>query len=499
MEKMMSQEPAEYLDSSNHVDQRGQNNKEICRTRRVGSITCGLMLVLYGILFMVHIIQPRLNYTIIFELWPLILIFLGVEILASCARGSQEKKKFVYDFAAVILIFIVAFFAMIMSAVSYYYDYYDNVYSNDTGSTGQVIPVSGSKVFAAKDINTISLNNAYWDIKVQPSEDNDIHVSYNGTTRNENAVRLNQVQDGLMIDIDGTQTVKAFFWWGRGYERIAGELTLSLPGTATQSLKLNNESGGMLIQDISCGELVLNNEYGDVKLENVACAASFSYENESGDIKLKNVSCEGLDLSNNYGDVKLENISCSSFDFDNYSGNIEIANSSCGDSSLKDGYGKLEIDNTLFEDLSINGEYGDISLKKLTAKDTDIVTDSGNIAMSDSSIDAGRIESESATLTFNGILAKSMNINSTYGDVDIKNADSKIETAISSESGNVNIRYRDKPKDNTFEVKSEYGDIRIRLENTDYDYNLESEKRGVIGNGTYHTRIMTESGTITLE
>ena len=481
------------------IDQTGQNNKEIHRTRRVGSITCGLMLVLYGILFMVHIIQPKLNYTMIFELWPLILIFLGVEILASCTRENQEKKKFVYDFAAVLLIFIVAFFAMVMSAVSYYYDYYDSVYSSDAGRAGQVRSVSGGEVFAAKDINTISLNNAYWDIKVQPSEDNDIHVSYNGTTRNENVVRLNQVQDGLVIDIDETRTVKAFFWWGRGYERIAGELTLSLPETYTKSLKLNNESGGMLLQDISCGELVLNNEYGDVKLENVTCAASFSYENESGDIKLQNVSCEGLKLNNNYGNVKLDSISCSSFEFDNYSGNIQIANSSCGDSSLKNEYGELEIDNTLFEDLSINGEYGDISLKKLTAKDTDIITDSGNIEMSDSSIEAGRMESESATLNFNGVLAKSMNINSTYGDVDIRNADSQTEVSISSESGNVSIRYRDKPEDNTFDVKSEYGDIRIRLEDANYDYNLETEKRVVIGNGTYRTKVMTDSGSITLE
>lgn len=499
MEKMMSQEPAGYPNSSNSIDQIDQNKKEIHRTRRVGSITCGLMLVLYGILFMVHIIQPRLNYTIIFELWPLIMIFLGVEILVSCTRENQEKRKYVYDFAAVILIFIVAFFAMIMSAVSYYYDYYDRGYSSDAFAAGEVASVSGSEVFAAKDVNTISLNNAHWDIKVQPSEDNDIHVSYNGTTRNENVVRLNQLQDGLVIDIDETQTVKALFWWGRGYERIAGELILSIPQNDTKSLKLNNESGGMLLQDISCEELVLNSEYGDVKLENVTCAKSFSCENGSGDIKFQNISCEGLKLNNSYGNVKIDNISCPGFDFDNDSGNIQIANSSCGDSSLKNGSGKLEIDNTLFGDLSIDGEYGDISLKNLTAKDTDITTDSGNIEMSDSSIEAGRIESDSASLIFNGVLAKYMDINSTYGDVNVKNADIQTETAISSESGNVSIRYRDKPEDNTFDVKSEYGNIRLRLENTEYDYNLETEKRLKIGNGTYHTKIVTDSGSITLE
>lgn len=120
MENMMTQN-----------DQSGQNAKEVCHTHRVGSITCGIMLVLYGILFLIHMIQPSLNYNIIFELWPLILIFLGVEILAGSTSKNQEKNKFVYDFAAVLLIFIVAFFAMVMSAVSYYNEYYYRVYNSE--------------------------------------------------------------------------------------------------------------------------------------------------------------------------------------------------------------------------------------------------------------------------------------------------------------------------------------------------------------------------------
>ena len=535
----MEKNPSNQTNPSTLIDPNGQhNNKEIHRTRRVGSITCGLMLVLYGILFMVHIIQPRLNYTVIFELWPLILVFLGVEILASSTPKSQEKKKYVYDFAAVLLIFIVAFFAMIMSAVSYYYDYYDKAYGSDAGSAGQAQPVSGEEVFAAKDVNAVSLNNAFWDIKVQPSKDNDIHVSYNGTSRNANVVRLNQVQNNLMIDIDETQSVKAFFWWGRGYERIAGELTLFLPETYAKSLKLNNTSGDMQIQGISCGELVLNNEYGDMKLENVACAesflyeneagnmliqgvscgdfalnneygdtkidnfvcsASFSYENGSGDVQFKNVSCEGLKLNNEYGNVKLDNIACTSFEFDNDSGNMKIENSSCGDFNMKNVSGTLEIDNTSFEDFSINSDIGNVSLKRSSAKDTAIMTDSGNIEMTDSSIEAGKVATESGSIAFNGVLAKSMDINSIYGDVNMRNADRQTETSISGESGNISIRYKDKPADNSFEIKSEYGNISIRLEDTEYDYNLESEKRGKIGNGTYHTQIVTESGNVMLE
>ncbi|MCH5249574.1 MAG: DUF4097 family beta strand repeat protein [Lachnospiraceae bacterium] len=442
MEKMMSK--------SNDFDQSGQNDKELCHTRRVGSFTCGLMLVLYGILFMVHIIQPKLRYNLIFEMWPLILIFLGVEILISCTGRNQEKKKYVYDFAAVILIFIVAFFAMIMSAVSYYNEYYDRAYGSDAVSevgadrTVYTQSVSGSKDFAAKDINSISLSNEFWDIKVMPSEDNDIHVSYSGTMRGgEDTVRLNQVQDSIVMEIkEIPYTVNVPFWHSVNYGRIGGEAVIYLPENDTIALNLNNESGDMQLKNVSCGTFVLDNEYGNVNIENVTCAAAFSYENDSGNIRIQNISCEGLKLNNNYGNVNLNNISCKGFDFNNDSGNIKIENSSCGDFDLNNGYGDLKFNNISFETFVLNNDAGNVNLK----------------------------------------------------DIDVKT-----EATISSDSGNVNIRYKDKPDDLSFDIRSEYGNIKVDLHDTQYEHNSDTEKIGIIGNGTHNISIETDSGNITLE
>lgn len=494
MEKMMTNGPA---------DQTGENGKEIHRTRRVGSFTCGLMLVLYGILFLVHIVQPKLDYSIIFELWPLILIFLGVEILVSSTNKNQEKRKFVYDFWAVILVFVVAFFAMIMSVMNYCYETYDNAY-NDTGSSG-IETVSGSKDFAAKDINSVTLNNELWDIKVMPSNDNDIHVSYNGTVwgNKDDAVKFSQVKNGIVVDIKNIQeyrNINRFFYWGTGsYNRIRGEMTLYLPETDSIALKLDNSSGNMSLQDISCKELVLGNEFGNVKLENVACAAAFSYDNDSGDVNIKNVSCDGLTLSNNFGSSKFENVVCTSFDFTNDSGNIEIVNSSCGDFALSNGYGSLDVDNTSFAGFSLSNDSGSVSIKGFSAKDVKIITEMGSVAMSEGTMEGAKIETDSGSLTFNDVSAGSIDIDSEYGEVNIKNIDSQTETSISSDSGNVRIRYKDKPENLAFDVKSDYGSIRIGLENVKYDYNLDTDKRGMIGDGLYHTLITTESGGIVLE
>ena len=64
------------------------------RTRRVGSITCGILMILFGILFMVHMFYPPLSLEIIMKLWPLILIALGGELLASnMKRGAGRNTQ----------------------------------------------------------------------------------------------------------------------------------------------------------------------------------------------------------------------------------------------------------------------------------------------------------------------------------------------------------------------------------------------------------------------
>ena len=65
------------------------------RQRRIGTITLGVSLVLFGILFMIRIFGGVLNYTLIFHLWPLILVALGMEILYySCLAPEKAGHRF---------------------------------------------------------------------------------------------------------------------------------------------------------------------------------------------------------------------------------------------------------------------------------------------------------------------------------------------------------------------------------------------------------------------
>lgn len=93
---------------------------ETVRTHRVGSITTGLSLIAFGVLFVLHLFMNVISYEMIFKLWPVILIGLGVEVLLSNFAGD----KLVYDKGAICLMFVIAIFAMGMAGAELLMKYY---------------------------------------------------------------------------------------------------------------------------------------------------------------------------------------------------------------------------------------------------------------------------------------------------------------------------------------------------------------------------------------
>lgn len=83
--------------------------------RRVGTLTAGTVLIIFGILFLLRLVFPAINFSIIASLWPIILILLGVEILISYRVNKEEKIK--YDTGAIFLVIVLSFFSMGMALV----------------------------------------------------------------------------------------------------------------------------------------------------------------------------------------------------------------------------------------------------------------------------------------------------------------------------------------------------------------------------------------------
>lgn len=84
---------------------------KIVRKRRVGTFTAGILLILFGMLFLLHLFVPAISYVVIFRFWPCVLILAGVEIL----YASHREEEIVYDAGAIFLIILLAVFAMGMA------------------------------------------------------------------------------------------------------------------------------------------------------------------------------------------------------------------------------------------------------------------------------------------------------------------------------------------------------------------------------------------------
>lgn len=87
------------------------------RTHRVGTLTLGIILIAFGVLFLLRIFMAALSYDIIFKLWPFIFIFLGVEILIANFKPNQEKL--IYDKSAIAIMIILSFFAVGMAITEF--------------------------------------------------------------------------------------------------------------------------------------------------------------------------------------------------------------------------------------------------------------------------------------------------------------------------------------------------------------------------------------------
>ena len=87
------------------------NSEHTCRTHRVGTVTTGICMIVFGVCLLLHSVFGFADYKFIFALWPIILIGLGVELLVS----NIWAKQIIYDKGAVVLLFIMTLFAIIMA------------------------------------------------------------------------------------------------------------------------------------------------------------------------------------------------------------------------------------------------------------------------------------------------------------------------------------------------------------------------------------------------
>jgi membrane-bound ClpP family serine protease len=81
------------------------------QSRRVGTLTLGVLLIILGILYILITIFNMPLEKKILDFWPLILISLGIEILVLNNQAIKNNLTLKYDFTSFILIIIMLVFS----------------------------------------------------------------------------------------------------------------------------------------------------------------------------------------------------------------------------------------------------------------------------------------------------------------------------------------------------------------------------------------------------
>lgn len=83
------------------------------KNRRVGTLAAGASMIVFGLLFLLRLAIPAMTLWLIVSFWPLVLIFLGIEMIIAYARNKEGQMH--YDFGSVVLIVVLTIFTACMA------------------------------------------------------------------------------------------------------------------------------------------------------------------------------------------------------------------------------------------------------------------------------------------------------------------------------------------------------------------------------------------------
>lgn len=360
---------------------------------KVGTLTCGLLFITLGVLLLIYQTNKTSALNLIFTWWPIILIFLGLEVLISTQIASRYEYKIQYDGVSIFLIIIVLLFSLgIFSAKHVLGNHFSFNAFNDFSYKNES---KFHKNITITPKDKLTLENSMGNIIVEKSNgtsielDADITVSNNdenyAKTISENAVKVSEGSDiNITSDFsnnDSTAKIKSIDYRLKIPQKMNVELQNEFGKIETRNLqgelKVENKNGNITVSNNS-GNLVVQNSFGSIDVQGID--GNVSSTNKNGSMSLKKIN-GNVKAEDNFGSVTVSNINgnldtnCSngSMNLDNISGyvtasnkfgSIELTNAT-GAINLSSSNGNITFDNKnlLSENVKLESKMGSITLK----------------------------------------------------------------------------------------------------------------------------------------
>lgn len=287
------------------------------RSWRAGSITLGVALVSLGVSMLISKISGLFTLLDVARWWPILLIILGCEILASLFISGEKPLKVKFDRGSIFLTALILLFTMSLSTVSFAvglvpggFDtlksavlneqaviYREYTFHSDTLTINN--KVGGS-------INLSSWDNSYVLIKAA--------VSINNITNERANYHVDKM---ISLDEESGVVAAGFPELPKALNSVKVNWDIKVPKSA--GVKIVNSFGNIDVLNAECN-LTINNKYGHVCVSRVNGKIDITSEyNEieifevNGDINVKNkgggIYIAGLksklNIDSKNGDVKV--------------------------------------------------------------------------------------------------------------------------------------------------------------------------------------------------
>jgi len=79
------------------------------KTNRVGTITMAIVLIVFGIIIFISQISGITAINLVFKIWPLMLILLGLEILYYRFLSKDKDTPITYDIFSIFFVMVILF------------------------------------------------------------------------------------------------------------------------------------------------------------------------------------------------------------------------------------------------------------------------------------------------------------------------------------------------------------------------------------------------------
>lgn len=325
-----------------------------------------LTLIAIGVIIFIGKLTSFKSMDLLFTLWPIIIIALGLEIILS--SNSRDKNHKITNNLDIISISVIIIILTILAALNLSSELFNANY-NYTDYISEEIIVDENKKIIIEESNI--------DIEVLRSDNEEIKVRLEGEYRHNDKVK-NREKLLKVTQTDGATRVSRKVKPNKAHfvSINTGNMKYVIELPSKVEIELLSSYGDIRVNDVE-SNLVINSSYSDIELENIK--GSISIENSYGDISGENLD-GNIDIESNMSDVNIDSSFSKDININSQNGdvNLKLDEEQVGRFNLVAAYGEIE-DNLGFNVIESASTDSINEVRKIMTPVFDIRSDKGDI------------------------------------------------------------------------------------------------------------------------